>query len=126
MKTNTKITLAAFLTGMTLIGASSAFARDGGQGHMGGKMSQAAVAACEGKSEGASVSLQHPKWGNVNAVCAPNREGKVSVPSMHEAGKNVEATCKMGRDKELMARPEHKKGDKKHHRDGRKQAQPAM
>ena len=153
MKTNTKITLAAFLTGMTLIGASSAFARDGGQGHMGGKMSQAAVAACEGKSEGASVSLQHPKWGNVNAVCAPNREGKlaampakmlehrkaaaaacvgqaegskVSVPSMHEAGKNVEATCKMGRDKELMALPDHKKGDKKHHRDGRKQAQPAM
>ena len=83
MKSNTKITLAAFLTGMTLIGASSAFARDGGQGN-----TQAAIAACVGQAEGS----------------------KVSVPSIREAGKNVEATCKMGRDKVLMARPEHKKG----------------
>lgn len=145
MKTNTKITLAALLTGMTLIGASSAFARDGGKGHMDGKMSEAAIAACQGQSEGANVSLQHPKWGNVDAVCAPNREGKlaampakmvehrkmasaacvgktdgdkVSMPSMREQGKSVEATCKMGRDKELMARPEHKKGDRKHHQKG--------
>ena len=145
MKTTTKFTLGALMTAVSLMSATSAFARDGMKGEHHKQMHEQAIAACQGKSEGSSVNVNHPMWGNVTAVCAPDRDGKlaampakmvehrkaavaacqgkskgdkVSLPSHHEAGKNIEATCVQGKGtQELVARPAHMKKHMKAHKD---------
>ena len=117
-------------------------AKDHGQGgHMGGMHGEAAIAACQNQSEGASVVLNHPMWGNVNAVCAKTpkndklvamppkmlahikqsqaacvgkAEGdKVTIDNMHTPGTTMEATCKKRGDV-LTAKPtDMKRGEHK-------------
>jgi hypothetical protein len=137
MKTTTKFTLGALITTVSIMSATSAFARDGKRDEHHKEMRKQAVAACQGKSEGENVAVNHPMWGNLTAVCAPDRDGKlaamppkmlehrqasiaacqgkskgdkVSLPSFHEAGKNVEATCVQGKGNQgLVAKSEKMK-----------------
>lgn len=145
MKTTIKFTIGALMATASLISTTSVFARDDMNGEHRKKMHEQEVAACQGKTEGSSVSMNHPVWGNVTAVCAPDRDGKlaampakeaehrkaavtscqgkskgdkVSLPSYHEEGKSIEATCVQGKgSQELVARPAHMKKHMKAHKD---------
>jgi len=145
MKTTKKLTLGALITTVSIMSATSAFARDGMKDEHRKQMHEQAIASCQGKTEGSNVTVNNPMWGNVTAVCAPDHDGKlaamppkmvehrnaaiaacqgkskgdkVSLPSWHEAGKNVEATCVQGKNNQgLMARPENMKEHMKNKKD---------
>ena len=57
--------------------------RDGGprgqRGHGNDAMRQVAAAACQGKSEGAQVSLTNPKGQSMSAVCMMTPKGELSA-----------------------------------------------
>ena len=136
MKLRTKI-VTSFAAVLAIGASGMAMAKDHGRG----MQHEAAIAACQNQSEGAAVTLNHPMWGNVNAVCAKTPKGdklvamspkmlehmkqsqaacagktegdKVAIDDMRNTGKKIEATCKKHGDV-LAARPEHK-GCGKHH-----------
>ncbi|GHA72157.1 hypothetical protein GCM10009007_11390 [Formosimonas limnophila] len=137
MKTTKKFTLGALMTAVSLMSATSAFACNSMKGEHHKQVHEQAIAACQGKIEGSSVTVNNPMWGNVTAVCAPDHDGtlaamppkmveyrnaaiaacqgkskgdKVSLQSWHEAGTSVEATCVQGKNGQgLMARPANMK-----------------
>lgn len=141
MQSKTKIAISAIATSAALLGSFSVFARGDKMGHGMGEghkqMYEKNIAACQGLTEGSKVTIDHPVWGAVNAVCAPDREGKlaampakrvehhkqaiaacngknegdkVSVTSMMDPSKTMEVQCVKDHNGQLIAGH----GDKHH------------
>ena len=125
---------------LTLAACGTMGDRDGGphgqRGHGNDGMRQAAAAACQGKSEGAQVSLTNPKGQSMSAICVMTPKGElhampeqmvarmtaakqacvgkaagdtVQIAGFKDASKTMDATC-IQRGDTLIAQP---KGMKK-------------
>lgn len=121
---------------VALTQSSLAIAKNHNEHHDENPMKKLAITACATHSEGEQVKLEHPIWGQVNAICvksphkdqliamapkivehikssqkacAGKAEGeKVSITSIHNSDQKIDAICQ-GKNGVLSAQPARNK-----------------